>query len=234
MHIGCMCSTALIFLKKMSLAEPLWYINKNGFINNLHLKSTFYVLTQQREFFLLQPIHSSFLLLPLKFLSGVLWNGNFYTAVTRHSCMLLRATSKMLCTLFLKYKQSAWHHGKKKPKHTFFRLQLFFSPVCTVRLYRQCDLQAMRTLWSVQQTGVGRLAAAGKAAPLPHLYTSALPLMTITHSSKASRCTKAKLPQSPVQHPHSQGWKLPKISLNENHSLMAMQSVRPYTTCCNY
>lgn len=123
---------------------------------------------------------------------------------------------------------------KKKSKHTFFRLQLFFSPVCTVRLYRQCDLQAMRTLWSVQQTGVGRLAAAGKAAPLPDLDTSPLHLMAITHSSKASRCTKAKLPQSPVQHPHSQGWKLPKISLNENHSLMAMQSVRPYTTCCNY
>lgn len=153
----------------MSLAEPLWYINKNGFINNLHLKSTFYVLTQQREFFLLQPIHSSFLLLPLKFLSGVLWNGNFYTAVTRHSCILLRATSKMLCTLFLKYKLKVLGTTeKKKPKHTFFRLQLFFSPVCTVRLYRQCDLQAMRTLWSVQQTDVGRLAAAGKAAPLPH------------------------------------------------------------------
>lgn len=104
----------------MSLAEPLWYINKNGFINNLHLKSTFYVLTQQREFFLLQPIHSSFLLLPLKFLSGVLWNGNFYTAVTRHSCMLLRATSKMLCTLFLKYKLKVLGTMEKKSPNTPF------------------------------------------------------------------------------------------------------------------
>lgn len=90
----------------------------------------------------------------------------------------LHVTSKMLRTFFLKYKLQV--NGtvkkkslKKKPKHTFFRLHLFFSfkvhIVCTLRLYRQCHLQATRTFSFVQQTDLGRFAAAGKAAPLPDL-----------------------------------------------------------------
>lgn len=66
-------------------------------------------------------------------------------------------------------KKKAW----KKPKHTFFRLQLFFLSACTVSLYRQCDLQSWgrcglcsRQVWAGWQLQV-KQCHCPSSTPLP-------------------------------------------------------------------
>lgn len=109
MHIGCMCSTAWIFLKKMSLTEAqcdtsitidslTFFIFKVLFMHS-HNKGNCFCSSP-----FARPFYGCLCKQKSEIPSGVLGSGKFFTATTRHPCMLLQATSKTLCTFFLKYK----------------------------------------------------------------------------------------------------------------------------------
>lgn len=106
-------------LQKLYLKYQQW-IQQITILTRKVLKS---LKQNKRELFLLHPIHLSFLLLPLQteIPFRIHWQWKVLcNAITRYSCVLLHATSKMLCT-FLKYKLEVLGTMEKScPNPSFF------------------------------------------------------------------------------------------------------------------